>query len=208
MRKKLFRFHILLFTFISLWSQAQVIRVAPTPSGSGNGSSWANASSLQNAIANANANNQIWVKRGTYLISGTLNPDQYNLHIYGGFAGNETALNQRDWQNNITIFNGQNTVKIMRFESNNGVIDGIQFRNGFVTGTVNTTNDGGGALRLTGVDQIIRNCTFLNNRSTSDRGGGAIFIWHGGGQLIENCFFQNCPSIESSFKKYTFSNAS
>ena len=191
MRKKLFRFHILLFTFISLWSQAQVIRVAPTPSGSGNGSSWANASSLQNAIANANANNQIWVKRGTYLISGTLNPDQYNLHIYGGFAGNENALNQRDWQNNITIFNGQNTVKIMRFESNNGVIDGIQFRNGFVTGTVNTTNDGGGALRLTGVDQIIRNCTFLNNRSTSERGGGAIFIWHGGGQLIENCFFQN-----------------
>ena len=191
MRKKLFRFHILLFTFISLWSQAQVIRVAPTPSGSGNGSSWANASSLQNAIANANANNQIWVKRGTYLISGTLNPDQNNLHIYGGFAGNETALNQRDWQNNITIFNGQNTVKIMRFESNNGVIDGIQFRNGFVTGTVNTTNDGGGALRLTGVDQIIRNCTFLNNRSTSERGGGAIFIWHGGGQLIENCIFQN-----------------
>ncbi len=191
MRKKLFRFHILLFTFISLWSQAQVIRVAPTPSGSGNGSSWANASSLQNAIANANANNQIWVKRGTYLISGTLNPDQYNLHIYGGFAGNETALNQRDWQNNITIFDGQNTLKIMRFESDNGVIDGIQFRNGFVTGTVNTTNDGGGALRLTGFDQIIRNCTFLNNISTADRGGGAIFIWHGGGQLIENCFFQN-----------------
>ena len=176
---------------MSLWLQAQVIRVAPTPSGSGNGSSWANASSLQNAIANANANNQIWVQRGTYLISGTLSPDQYNLHIYGGFAGNETALNQRNWQNNITIFNGQNTVKIMRFESNNGVIDGIQFRNGFVTGTVNTTNDGGGALRLTGFDQIIRNCTFLNNRSTSDRGGGAIFIWYGGGQLIENCFFQN-----------------
>ena len=70
---------------------------------------------------------------------------QYNLHIYGGFSGNETALNQRNWQNNITIFDGQNTVKIMRFESNNGVIDGIQFRNGFVTGTVNTTNDGGGA---------------------------------------------------------------
>ena len=139
---------------MSLWLQAQVIRVAPTPSGSGNGSSWANASSLQNAIANANANNQIWVRRGTYLISGTLNPDQYNLHIYGGFAGNETALNQRNWQNNITIFNGQNTVKIMRFESNNGVIDGIQFRNGFVTGTVNTTNDGGGALRLTGFGSV------------------------------------------------------
>lgn len=79
----------------------------------------------------------------------------------------------------------------MRFESDNGVIEGIQFRNGFVTGTVNTTNDGGGALRLTGFDQIIRNCTFLNNISTADRGGGAIFIWHGGGQLIENCFFQN-----------------
>ena len=191
MRKKLFRFHILLFTFISLWSQAQVIRVAPTPSGSGNGSSWANASSLQNAIAIASSNSQIWVKQGNYPVSSTLLVSLSNISIYGGFAGDETALNQRDWTNNTTVFNGQNTVKIMRFSSNNGIIDGIHFRNGFVTGTVYTTNDGGGALRLTGVDQIIRNCTFLNNRSTSERGGGAIFIWHGGGQLIENCIFQN-----------------
>ena len=191
MRKKLFRFHIVLFTFISLWLQAQVIRVAPTPSGSGNGSSWANASSLQNAIAIASSNSQIWVKQGDYPVSSTLLVSLSNISIYGGFAGNETALNQRDWTNNTTVFNGQNTVKIMRFSSNNGIIDGIHFRNGFVTGTVYTTNDGGGALRLTGVDQIIRNCTFLNNRSTSERGGGAIFIWHGGGQLIENCIFQN-----------------
>ena len=191
MRKKIFRFHILLFTFISLWSQAQVIRVAPTPSGSGNGSSWANASSLQNAIAIASSNSQIWVKQGDYPVSSTLLVSLSNISIYGGFAGDETALNQRDWTNNTTVFNGQNTVKIMRFSSNNGIIDGIHFRNGFVTGTVYTTNDGGGALRLTGVDQIIRNCTFLNNRSTSERGGGAIFIWHGGGQLIENCIFQN-----------------
>lgn len=176
MRKKIFRFHILLFTFISLWSQAQVIRVAPTPSGSGNGSSWANASSLQNAIAIASSNSQIWVKQGDYPVSSTLLVSLSNISIYGGFAGDETALNQRDWTNNTTVFNGQNTVKIMRFSSNNGIIDGIHFRNGFVTGTVNTTNDGGGALRLTGVDQIIRNCTFLNNRSTSER-GGELFLF-------------------------------
>ena len=195
MRKKLFRFHILLFTFISLWSQAQVIRVAPTPSGSGNGSSWANASSLQNAIAIASSNSQIWVKQGNYPVSSTLLVSLSNISIYGGFAGNETALNQRDWTNNTTVFNGQNTVKIMRFSSNNGIIDGIHFRNGFVTGTVDTTNDGGGALRLAGHDQIIRNCTFLNNRSTAERGAGAIFIWFGGGQLIENCSFENNTHI-------------
>ena len=191
MRKKIFRFHIVLFTFISLWSQAQVIRVAPTPSGYGNGSSWANASSLQNAIAIASSNSQIWVKQGNYPVSSTLLVSLSNISIYGGFAGNETALNQRDWSNNTTVFNGQNTVKIMRFSSNNGIIDGIHFRNGFVTGTVDTTNDGGGALRLAGHDQIIRNCTFLNNRSTAERGAGAIFIWFGGGQLIQNCSFEN-----------------
>lgn len=195
MRKKLFRFHIVLFTFISLWSQAQVIRVAPTPSGSGNGSSWANASSLQNAIAIASSNSQIWVKHGNYPVSSTLLVSLSNISIYGGFAGNETALNQRDWTNNTTVFNGQNTVKIMRFSSNNGIIDGIHFRNGFVTGTVDTTNDGGGALRLAGHDQIIRNCTFLNNRSTAERGAGAIFIWFGGGQLIQNCSFENNTHI-------------
>ncbi len=103
---------------------------------------------MQNAIANANANDEIWVKQGNYPVSSTLLVSLSNISIYGGFAGNETALNQRDWTNNTTVFNGQNTVKIMRFSSNNGIIDGIHFRNGFVTGTVDTTNDGGGALRL------------------------------------------------------------
>ncbi|WP_334125267.1 choice-of-anchor Q domain-containing protein, partial [Empedobacter brevis] len=195
--------HLLFLTSIC-YSQT-IWYVSPTGAGSQNGSSWANAATIETALNNAVTNTQIWVKQGNYAISSTLISRPSNLSIYGGFLGSETLLNQRDWQNNITIFDGQGSVKIMRFQSDNGIIDGIHFRNGYVTGVVSgpgATNDGGGALRLTGNNQIIRNCTFSNNTSTAERGAGAIFIWHGEGQLIENCVFENnkhtIPSTISS----------
>lgn len=88
-----------------------IIYVDQAASGSANGQSWADAyTDLQVAIANADANSQIWVAKGTYRpstsdpsVSFTLKND---VGIYGGFAGNETLLSQRDWQQNLTILSG------------------------------------------------------------------------------------------------------
>lgn len=177
--------------------QAQTI-VYVAPDGTGNGTSWANPSGLQDAVDNASAGDEIWLEQGTYTITQTLAASASNLHIYGGFEGTETARNQRDWQNNTTILDGQTTVKIMRVSSSNSVLDGITFINGFVTGSVTETNDGGGALRLAGDNTLVVNCTFRDNVSQAERGGGAIFIWHGGGHTIDNCVFENNRNINIS----------
>lgn len=180
----------LLITLVGCTINAQTY-VTVNGAGNENGTSWSNASTLENAITNASPNAEIWIKEGEYFINSTLICAAQSVSIYGGFLGNETSIDQRDWENNITTFNGQNSVKIMRFNSNNGVIDGINFINGYVTGSVEENNDGGGALRLASSNQIVRNCTFSNNTSTAERGAGAIFIWFGSGQLVENCVFNN-----------------
>jgi hypothetical protein len=115
------KFYLLLsfITFLTI-GNAQIYVDIDATSGSNNGTSWANAyTNLQDAIDAANANDQIWVAAGTYLptkdhtgnSTPTNNRDK-NFHlatdmkIYGGFAGTETLLSQRDAATNITILSG------------------------------------------------------------------------------------------------------
>lgn len=79
--------------------------------GSNNGSSWANAfTSLQSALGNAGCG-EIRVARGVYKpaaagdtgASFSIRPGQ---RVYGGFAGNEVELGQRDPGANRTVLSG------------------------------------------------------------------------------------------------------
>ncbi len=88
--------------------------------GGNNGSSWGNAyTDLQSALAVAGASDQIWVAEGTYLpTNGSNLPEDvedprevsFNINngvqVYGGFAGGETSLAQRDIRANPTILSG------------------------------------------------------------------------------------------------------
>lgn len=85
---------------------------------SGDGLSWTTAyKSLKVAITNASTTvaDEIWVKAGTHIpYDGA--PAGYErlqtfliekpIKIYGGFAGTETLLSQRDWEVNETILSG------------------------------------------------------------------------------------------------------
>ena len=78
-----------------------VIFVAPGGSGGQTGADWANAKDLQPALQTASSGTQIWVRQGTY--SPTTAADRSatfqlvnGVALYGGFAGTETALSQRD----------------------------------------------------------------------------------------------------------------
>ncbi|MFT3753969.1 MAG: choice-of-anchor Q domain-containing protein [Paludibacter sp.] len=100
---------------------ASVWYVTPTGAGALDGTSWANATSdLQLIINNSNSGDEIWVAAGTYKPNrradalGTITTNnRYNsfvlksgVKIYGGFAGAETLLTQRNWVTNVTTLSG------------------------------------------------------------------------------------------------------
>ena len=81
--------------------------------GSQNGTSWANAyNKAQDAFSNAKIGDNVWIAEGTYALQTTRRDYTFNwnkdsVSIYGGFDGTETALSQRDWESNPTIFSGE-----------------------------------------------------------------------------------------------------
>ncbi|MDR0367963.1 MAG: T9SS type A sorting domain-containing protein [Bacteroidales bacterium] len=91
--------------------------------GNGSGDSWQNATTeLADALYAAKTDaviRQIWVATATYypLYNATDNSTgnggrnnafvlAKNVQVYGGFAGNETNLSQRNWENHSTVLSG------------------------------------------------------------------------------------------------------
>jgi hypothetical protein len=83
--------------------------------GNNTGTSWGNAfNDLQDALGNPllQEDDEIWVAAGTYIPSvptgrtATFDLDTLNLQIFGGFAGTENTLAERDIAANETILSG------------------------------------------------------------------------------------------------------
>ena len=151
-------------------------RIYVSTGGTGNGGSWANASGdLNYALSTAAAIHNtfgtrpdVWVAQGTYY-GDSVSTDAFTMmdgvNVYGGFAGNETELSQRDIHANPTILDGQQSQRVLNQPANfteSTTWDGFIIRNGYTTG------DGGGA-RLR-VNSNLYNCTFMDN--TGANGGG------------------------------------
>ena len=118
--------------------------------GSETGFSWSNASKdLKQVISAANTNTnikEIWVAKGTYYPSASSNRDDFfyvtrnDLKVYGGFAGTETSLSQRNILDNVTILSGNigntssasdNSYHIMIIDAINNAIDNSTQIDGF-----------------------------------------------------------------------------
>ncbi len=95
----------------------QIVYVDRSASGAETGDSWDDAyRSLQDALFEAGAGDEIWVSRGTYLPDaggGHASGDRdasftidKAISIYGGFAGAEVRREERDWATNETILSG------------------------------------------------------------------------------------------------------
>jgi len=120
MRSTLLIIVTVFFSVLSAFSQTTYYVDAARPDNAGAGTSWATAKrDLQVAINGAASGDNIWVKAGTYLPThdpfGSTAPAnnrdktfslKNGVKVYGGFAGTETQLNQRNWQINITTLSG------------------------------------------------------------------------------------------------------
>ncbi|WP_298511994.1 choice-of-anchor Q domain-containing protein [uncultured Kordia sp.] len=155
--------------------------------GLNDGSSWTNAyTSLQDALATVNAGEEIWVASGTYKASTTDRTQSFTVNVddvklYGGFAGTETSLSQRNIANNETILSGDlmsndnsvieftestrsdNTQHIIRLNAQNTTIDGFTISDGH---TMGASNESGAAIYVTVLNPLgfnVNNCIIKNN---------------------------------------------
>ena len=93
-------------------ASADVLYVHASATGANDGSSWTDAFfDLQAALAAAVAGDEICVAEGTYRPTTDLDPTKSfrllnGVALFGGFAGTETALEQRDWQAHQTTLTG------------------------------------------------------------------------------------------------------
>ena len=198
MSKNLFAIIILLVLTVTLAAPAGIIYVDDDAVGANNGSSWDNAfTSLQSALTKPPAaGDEIWVAAGTYK-PGTLRTDYFllpsSVGIYGGFAGTETDLSQRNWRMNETILSGEiggtdmidNCYNVVWGGGTNSdtVLDGFTITRGYSN---YNEYSGGGGLYNTGGHLRVINCTFVDNGTYYN--GGAVWNFFGNPTFI-NCIF-------------------
>jgi len=189
---------------------------APTAQGSGDCSSWSDACTLQTALTTAVSGVQIWVKMGVH--KPTTNPAQRtaafalksDVAIYGGFAGTETALNQRDWTLNVTVLSGDidnndtvdasgvvttatnivgsNAYHVVSATNvlSTAVVDGFVITGGQANGT--SPHNAGGAMYIQFSNPTLTNITFSGNTAAF---GGGIYSSNGNPLLTNVTFTRN-----------------
>ncbi|WP_196892902.1 HYR domain-containing protein [Aureivirga marina] len=170
------------------------VKADATPGG--NGMSWATAyNTLQDALTGDLTCVQVWIAGGTYYPTQMIDiTDERsrsiivadNVEIYGGFAGTETAISQRNIQLNETIIsadfdetptddtdNSYHALYILNATGNTTIIDGITIQDGRGKTTSTPFHQGGGIYIKNSVVDL-RNMTVKNCKA--QYGGGIYTI--------------------------------
>ena len=177
------------------------------------GKSWETAyAHLQDAIYKAKKGDEIWVAAGTYKPTKQFGGEgdrcksfrlKKHVSLYGGFTGNETTLEERNWIVNKTILSGDLNGDDNGFENNTensyhvvtgDELDSTAILDGFyiTAGNANDSiwpNDGGGGMTNFDGSPTISNCSFIGNAAYAD--GGGIRNWGNSKPVIKNCIFRN-----------------
>ena len=196
----------------------------------GEGSGWDNAlgslSGALNAASGCPGITEIWVKAGTYVPTGTpynttllgVRHNAFylldNLAIYGGFAGNETTLSQRNPGLNQTILSGNlgagdnsdNSYHTVVSVGNGPTaqLDGFIIRDGNGNGEgISPTIRGasipatqGGGMVIYFSSPVITNCVFAGN--TAWLGGGVMLAGEGIAPSFRNCVMSDNAATNGS----------
>lgn len=159
-----------------------IIYVNKTATGKKNGQSWENAyTDIQPAIDKAaETEGWVWVAAGDYLGTYPYSDAAIKIHskviLLGGFAGNETDVNQRNPWKNITIirgWSGRRAVDMMH----QTMIDGFTIKNSGYKNTdeMDATDVSGGGIRTRSWLSVIRNNHITGNWAKS---GGGVAAWN------------------------------
>lgn len=211
----------LLLCLFSVALSGQTLYVDANASGDNNGTSWSDAyTSLHDALDNATDGSEIWVAAGTYQ-PGLDTSDYFTISseisLYGGFAGTESMLSERDWEANPTIVDGDlngddimgdfsqnradNSTQLLYVDSllaGPVTIDGFTFSGGQANDNTGANGDdprhlwtGGGIYAISPV--AIENCFFTMNSARSG-GSVAVFGEEAAGSSIRNSTFDTNQS--------------
>jgi predicted outer membrane repeat protein len=174
-------------------------------SGANNGSSWPDAYKavvgLKMALENPNCT-EIWVADGVY-IPGATRGSAFQLKngvaIYGGFAGGETAREQRDPSANVTILSGNvdlnpstdtgNAYHVVTASGtgSTAVLDGFTITDGYADGSA--PDNSGGGIYMNGGSPTLGNLNIEYNTAT--QGGGGMYMKSSSSPAIANINFDN-----------------
>lgn len=186
----------------SVWAATWFVK----PGGTGTGTTnWANAAAstqLAAIIAGAASGDQVWVVGSSsgvtyYPTTGASRTAAFTLKsgvaVYGGFAGTETLLTQRNYTTNLTILSGDigttgnntdNSYHVVVSAGNTGttILDGFTITNGNANGSSSTTDNyngvgfsgdeiTGGGIMTYNTTVTVSNCIITNNVATGNGGG-------------------------------------
>ena len=163
----------------------------------GDGRAWKTAfRSLQDALAAASKDDEIWVARGAYHPDASDQTKSFVLKedvaVYGGFAGTETARQQRNFRRNVTVLSGDigkgdktKNTKTIIMGADRAILDGFTVSDAYGTDVPRMhlvpadilKNDMvvGGGMRNFMTSPVVRNTIFRSNYSPK---GGAVYNVH------------------------------
>jgi parallel beta-helix repeat protein len=157
-RSGLFLFAFLTILIFQTNAFSSIIRVKPDGNDANSGADWTQAKqTVSAAITAAVQGDQIWVAAGTYqenIENKVVSELAVDVALYGGFAGTETALEQRDFSVNMTILDGTQSGAVVRITNNAGPdtrVDGFYIANGTA------------GISLLGVAPVITNNVIMTN---------------------------------------------
>ena len=209
-----------------------IIYVKEDATGNNDGTDWLNAyTDLNTAFSSSIANDEIWIAKGTYNPAVSDRSTSFIINkagtkVYGGFAGTEVTLSDRDITlintTNATILNGDlngddnafvsygnttrddNSLRIVSIDADNVSIDGITITNGYADGNDSSGQDRFGAALALESGNTVSNFTLKNSVIKNN-----VAWWAAGLSLnntlnattiIDGCIFEgNLASTAASF---------
>lgn len=178
----------------------RIIYMKPRWTGTGDGSSWENATSnLQSVLQSLSSMYfpvppQIWMQQGIYYPTSSSLPFGFQIkstvHLYGGFKGTETSIDER----NLLVYNSQLSGEFGVFGDNSDNVENVLYvsHQSIVDGFSITGAKGTGVQLFN--FSTLKNCEILYNGVEQESAGVKMYD-----SYMEHCKVHHNMSTKSSY---------